>query len=852
MTKRLLLVGMTILFALIAFFICLRPSGRSLPGYFVPAMAASGEVITPTLITVDPASGPNDINTTITITGTNFSAILSDTLPITPPSVYLGDSDLPDVQWVSTTTLTASVPWGLVPRVYSLRVVNPEGGSATLPDAYTVSQGLGVWVTGGPYGGRVEQILIRPDAPDTAYAVIFQVGAFATFDGGGHWEPMVRLDNPTRLAFDAQDPDVIYTGGSGLQADNLRSMDGGHTWTLYFDEFFPVVGAYMSYPVPHPTQAGVIYLATGSAETMPYGPGEGGVYYSANYGETWEKRNTGLTDTDLVDLAFHPQNPAIMAAAARQGKIFITSDGGLHWQEAFDLGRNLRRIYFNPYGSHEAWVVPHTEYQPPQTVLLFKSKNNELTAWDTLQLTAEKSPSGAIWTLAFKPGAIWAGGDRGYISDDGGAIWDAVMDNNDGINQIKTFAFTPGDDQTIYAGIAVLGVVKSLNGGATWLEKNEGLAGLQVRSLAVARGEIDTIYAYTYERGILRSDDGGLSWLELNVFRGGAPKGVLLAADPFVSGRLYLGDACTDQPCVKISEDRGVSWHEVPMTIPAPWAGWIGEVVSVAPHPNIPGRILAGAGFCEKTADCNTGEEPAGIYASDNYGESWTYLGPTPAIKEVRMFAFDIADSNLIYAGTRGLGLWRSIDGGDSWAEVAIPGVLPPAHIVDILTHPDQPNTVYVRLYSYATTTNPQPNLFVSHNAGVTWQELPDTDTLTGGIGGFGLVIMPPAPNAGPYSIYAGCELGLCRTWESPWNWEALAGTPRPFTNISLVTASDEQRSRLYIGTPGGVLTPNTKSSLAAEFPGLGQLLNGGVYRQTTVLPKYWVYLTLVTNGNKP
>jgi len=329
-------------------------------------------------------------------------------------------------------------------------------------------------------------------------------------------------------------------------------------------------------------------------------------------------------------------------------------------------------------------------------------------------------------------------------------------------------------------------------------------------------------------------------------------KGTLLAADPFDPNRLYLGDACGDTPCMKISTDRGDTWHEVPMTIPDPWAGWIGEVVSVAPHPNIPGRILAGAGFCETPAGCFLGEEPAGIYASDNYGENWTYLGPTPVIREVRIFAFDVADNGLIYAGTNGLGLWRSTDGGSTWAEVAIPGVEPPVFINDIATHPNQPGTVYVRLYSYASSPNPQPNLFVSKDAGATWLELPDTNTVTGGIGGFGLVFMPPAPNASPYQIYAGCELGLCSTFESTWNWEAIAGSPRPSSNMSLVAASNAELTRLYIGTPGGVMAPGTTAALAAEFPGLGQLLNGGVYRQTTVLPNNWIYLPLLTREYVP
>jgi len=58
----------------------------------------------------------------------------------TAPTVYLGDQGLVEVIWVDTATLSATVPWGLVPQAYSLTVVNPDGISATLSSAFTVTK----------------------------------------------------------------------------------------------------------------------------------------------------------------------------------------------------------------------------------------------------------------------------------------------------------------------------------------------------------------------------------------------------------------------------------------------------------------------------------------------------------------------------------------------------------------------------------------------------------------------------------------------------------------------------------------------------------------------------------------
>ena len=109
-----------------------------------PARAASLDA--PTVTAVDPASAPNDLDPPIVITGTGFTAGMT---------VTLGNTQLPDAGWVSSTTLTATVPWGLDPGVYTLTVTNPNGQSGSLTNAFTVMQGIGVWTSGGPYGGRV-------------------------------------------------------------------------------------------------------------------------------------------------------------------------------------------------------------------------------------------------------------------------------------------------------------------------------------------------------------------------------------------------------------------------------------------------------------------------------------------------------------------------------------------------------------------------------------------------------------------------------------------------------------------------------------------------------------------------
>ncbi|MGD8751262.1 MAG: hypothetical protein PVG14_07555 [Anaerolineales bacterium] len=62
----------------------------------------------------------------------------------TPPTVYLGPPEALEVLGVESTTISATNPWGLGPSVYTLTVQNPNGGTGSLPNAFTVTQGFGV------------------------------------------------------------------------------------------------------------------------------------------------------------------------------------------------------------------------------------------------------------------------------------------------------------------------------------------------------------------------------------------------------------------------------------------------------------------------------------------------------------------------------------------------------------------------------------------------------------------------------------------------------------------------------------------------------------------------------------
>lgn len=125
-----------------ALLVLLCVMGRASLGVPGPALAASLDAA-PTVTGVEPDSASNDLDTPIAITGTGFTA---------GATALLDGTSLDNVGWASSTRLTATVPWGLDPGVYTLTVVNPGGESGSLPNGFTVTQGFGVWTTGGRMG----------------------------------------------------------------------------------------------------------------------------------------------------------------------------------------------------------------------------------------------------------------------------------------------------------------------------------------------------------------------------------------------------------------------------------------------------------------------------------------------------------------------------------------------------------------------------------------------------------------------------------------------------------------------------------------------------------------------------
>ncbi len=819
MKKNLAYILLPVVIPLAALSTLLILLGCARPNDARSVLAAPLEVITPTVLAVEPVFAPNDLDTPAVILGTGFAAVLSGTQVITPPTAYLGNAALSDVIWVSTTTLSATVPWGLEPGVYTLTVVNPDGGMGSLPNAFTVTQGIGVWTTNGPYGGGIGQIVLHPKRPDTVYAWGEEVGTFVSDDAGEHWEMVLR--NPKVFSvfeFDSQNADVFYVG----DALNLyRTMDNALTWEVVNGR----PGGWPYYaPAAHPTLPGVIISAFGT-EASP--DPEGGIYRSDDYGSSWYTLTNGLTDTHFTSLAIHPVLTQTMLAGTENGNIFYSLDGGGSWTWTNRLTDTIAQLYFNSFEPLQAWAtitsndVAHNLY-----------RSEDLIHWtsvivdEAMATNRPPPPRSGGWDMDFLGDTIWATMGGAYFSTDGGDSWTLL--SCQGCDAPGLLAINPADLQTMYGAGFVMGVCKSVDGGLTWRQSNNGLASIIPLQMAISPSDPDTLYVRTSGLEVDKSDSGGQVWRALDMRTGGTPQ-LALAIDPFEPEQVYVGGWR--------SEDGGESWRSMTMTLPITYSSWLSEVSYIAPHPSQPGNLLAVLTIW--STDYPTATYGL-IYHSDDYGDHWAWAeGALLPAWTVRL-AYDAFNPSLVYAATWGAGAWKSSDGGNTWQAMLQPGGKNEVH--EVFTHPAIAN----RVYAYYTESDELRSLYVSDDAGETWEALPS-------FGSEPYFLSPIAP----YWLFEACGYNdlnyLCRSGDGGYNWEPIIEVP---AGVHLLNGgTDGERLIIYIGSPGGFVSglPGVQTTAVSNsIPGRDSLLGAGIYRLTIVLPTEWVYLPFVSRDSVP
>ena len=794
------------------------------PGVASPALASLLQS-TPTIAWVDPVSAPNDLDIPIIITGSGFTAGLSGTLVITQPMAYLGNTALNDVTWVSSTTLEASVPWGLEPGVYTLTVQNQGGASASLPNAFTVTLGIGVWNATALYGGDVQQVVVHSQMPETVYAVSEKVGLFRSRDGGDTWVFIAAGTYVNDLAIVPTAPDTLYMSMIGQLAHGLhRSDDGGDTWTP--------LNAPGDRSFPHPTDTGTLFVSNSTE-------GEGGLWKSTDYGQTWLTATTGLTETQVNDLVFDPTDPLTLYAGTVLGNLFVSSNGGASWTWVARPLDFIQALAINPRGDHELWVSNCCFCQPNTTL---RSTNAAHTTWATV---ADPVGSMSLNSIEFAPNAwrepysqtlfVSACFDEVMRSDNGGDAWAFIDPQVD--ESHKGLGLHPSDPNVLYATGSRQAIYKTGDGGTTWNVAHEGLTAVIPSNLATVAGQPDVVYAVT-EIGLLKGTRGGATWQVLPV--GGDVS--FVATDPFTPSRVYAagGDVGEGDLPMYISGDGGQTWPTTTyLPVPPQYDQYAHLDPVIQPDPSQPGVLLAGVRHQIIELD---GAGAGSLYRSTDAGLTWAEVDVGQVISAVQDIAFDVVNPSIVYLATSGewhdagSGLFRSTDSGLTWQRMGA-AIADLDQVRSIAVEPRSPHRVFALVKGLANMW-----VYVSADQGLTWSQ---TSIV------FGTSQSIFSSHDQPDSVlYLVTGMGLLRSTDGGVTWGRATGVLGRLPVYSLAEAVTADRTVLYVGTTGGYVESGGAQALSAANSS-DLLVNAGVYRYTT-RPSWRVYLPLALRAYEP
>ena len=128
-----------------------------------------------------------------------------------------------------------------------------------------------------------------------------------------------------------------------------------------------------------------------------------------------------------------------------------------------------------------------------------------------------------------------------------------------------------------------------------------------------------------------------------------------------------------------------------------------------------------------------------GIWKTENAGITWKPVFDEQAVYSTGDVTIDPSNSNTIWVGTGennggrhlsfGDGVYRSLDGGETWKNM---GLADSEHISDIIVHPTDSNTVWVSSQGPLWTKGGQRGVFKTTDGGETWENVLETDEWTG------------------------------------------------------------------------------------------------------------------------
>jgi photosystem II stability/assembly factor-like uncharacterized protein len=651
---------------------------------------------------------------------------------------------------------------------------------------------------------NISALAMKPGDPNTLYAgtgeglMYFDNlpgrGILKTSDGGSTWRRMhiaQGLNSPfiTALAVSPANPNVVYASGRkalpfvGWPAETVpdaginaifKSTDSGETWqdvtTGKGIEHNP---AFVSDNIPtdvllSPADADLVYAAFG----LYYW---GGIWKSADGGQTWSRLLNGLPDPSLpnmgygrIKLAMAPSNPNILYASfAYSPKLGDT----------INLKNDALLGIWKTTNAGQSW----TQVTTPLT-----SNQHNRNQGNTTALGSQGGYAHALIVHPTDPNIVFIGGLDIYKTTDGGNTWAQVSmwlppgdpRNPEGIPYVHAdhhmFAFEGSTNPpTLYNG-SDGGVARSRDLGRTWEILNYDLGVTQFYTFAVHPTNRNIMLGGTQDNGTpMVLNDQINAWEELvgadgwqTYFDHTDPTIVYASTQQLGMARIVMnyttGQAIAGKLIGYRDGSNGITKRDYD------------NAAFYAPYelsPNNPNVLVLGTNR---------------LLRSTNRGDSWTALSTEVDSALVAVAIADGNDNIMWFATTKSI--FKTEDGGATYANVTRAN-LPKRFLTDIEFDPSNNRNVYLTYSGYGT-----PHVFKSTNAGASWADissnLPDVPANS-------MQVHPQKPNL----LFLGTDVGVFLSENGGQTWQPCTNN---FPTVQVTAIFLHANSnRVYAATHG-------------------------------------------------
>jgi photosystem II stability/assembly factor-like uncharacterized protein len=416
--------------------------------------------------------------------------------------------------------------------------------------------------------------------------------------------------------------------------------------------------------------AGNVYLASGCDVGLGGMPRVGepdlvnNIYRTPDRGETWEQVLDGDPfEGPVKSLMQHPEVPAVLVAATGTG-VWLSVDGGETWRSE-SQGLDFLPIGSMVMGNDQVHVGTlgggvFTGTFGTDFSIAWSPTTGPRPALHNVQVVLDPQEANVLYATSY-PGGV-------FRSTDGGTTWGecnfalpsfSVLDPQ--LQGYYSLAIDPLNSSRLYLGIYGHGVYVSHDGAGTWfplyavadVPRHHGDWG--VRRVVFDPSDPSIVYVAS-DGGIVRSIDGGDSWTDLNE---GLDTRDIWSLEVAEDGSAYAGTNGygvylldgTDETWISLGRPIGIGrW--------APWERRLYQYIAIMFDPDVKGRVYMG-------------NFPGGFFVSEDDGASWRCAGLGLGNDGIFSLTYDPDDHDTFFAGTYN-GIWRSDDRGETWYNVSV------------------------------------------------------------------------------------------------------------------------------------------------------------------------------------